>query len=88
MLRIACDSILSYAKNNRVKLKPLRSADTSLNDSLSDYFHSTDTGMTSHDWFGLFLQHYFVICKEQPCQDQTSEVNLHIKTCMSFKQQN
>ena len=29
MLRIVCNSILSYAKNNRVKLKPLRLADTS-----------------------------------------------------------
>jgi hypothetical protein len=29
MLQIFCNSILSYAKNNRVKLKPLRLADTS-----------------------------------------------------------
>jgi hypothetical protein len=29
MLWIACNSILSYAKNNRVKLKPHRLADTS-----------------------------------------------------------
>ena len=29
MLQIVCDSILSFAKNNRVKLKPLRLADTS-----------------------------------------------------------
>ena len=34
ILWITCESIVSYAKNNRVKLKPLRLADTSPNDPL------------------------------------------------------
>ena len=87
---IVCNKNLSYAKNNWVKLRPHRSADT-LSQWLSLWVIASI--MQTLAWPGVnaldCLRQYFVICKEQPGRAQTSQVSWHFITCMcSFWQQN